>query len=371
MSGISNVLNVAFSTFSQLLAHNPWPVYFRLVNNGEAVELWAGVDTQVYASWATGGDLTAFNELPNEKVEVPSQDDAIALIIGIKRMFDERRTDDSRLRVAFEKSDLSKLNIISPNWADRCTWWYDSVKVEDEIATYGSETGRWNLENSYLIDVFHGRISDEVDLESYRVSVSVNGVEKHEQDPHTGEGDFLVNYEEGYLTFDPPISSGSEVKVSYHYENGSKFVIKPAHGKHLLINAVEVQFSDDTEMRDTVVFQPVGYASIFNPEFNPNTDDPFELFPIPNGKSGGGSKVYKTMYDFINESTYSYPRYKAASPGTWRGFDHEIIIVSWDYTTSTRLFSGYGMQINVFLQHDVPMGGQYCTAAFYCTSDDC
>jgi len=360
MRSIPLQLDVTFSTFKTLAENNLWIIYFKPVDEGNSLCVWAGVRDQVYGSLVSESDMTEYNGLENEKVEVPSQDDAIALIIGLSNIRPTAMTPDRRLRTTAEKISGHKYILTTHNWADKCTWFSKSVKVEDEIASYNSDTGKWDLEHQFIIDTFHGRISNEDDL-PYRVSVTVNESAVAEVDPHTELGDYTVDYESGTLQFVPPIASDSVVKVTYHYSNGSEVIIAPSAGKVLRIMDVEVQVSDDIVINDSVIFQPYGLASVFAPQLGLPEGT---KIPLPGGKN------YKTMQDYLNEASKSYPKYESISAETWRGMNYNVWIHSWGYITTTDLESSKGMEVRVYLEHDDVFGGSFCTATMYCISEE-
>lgn len=279
-------------------------------------------------------------------------------------------TGDKRLRVAIEKSDTKSKTIFSHNWCDRTTWYEQAVRVVDEVATDRGSQTIYDLTNDYFIDIYHGKISDEdvlVDADgyTYRVSVKVNDTDGYtEQDPHYGSGgDYTVNYNDGYITFLTALDAADVVKVTYHYENGSLFTIKPAAGKKLSIETVEVQFSENVILDDTTRFDAFGLVDVFAPQYTPVPYPSGTLIPIK-------EKIYKTMADFQNDSLRAYPKYPSLGGPSWRGMNTPIYVFDWDYLRGNNLHSSYGMEIRVFLEHDVPFGGSFATATFYCVSED-
>jgi hypothetical protein len=149
-----------------------------------------------------------------------------------------------------------KSNQISQNWCDKTTWWYSSIKVTDEVATTTDpERKIWKVVHPFMIDVCHGKLTGERTLTSHRVAVTVGGVAKTEQDPHHGTGDYVVDYAAGTLTFTDAIADGVSPLVSYHYENGSTWIIKPTAGETWRLKGAESQFSDDVIMNDAMVYE--------------------------------------------------------------------------------------------------------------------
>lgn len=278
-------------------------------------------------------------------------------------------TDDMRLRVAIEKSNTSSITIFTQNWCDKTTWYEKSVRVDNEIATDDGAHTVYSLAHDYIIDTGHGKITGEnvlTDSDSfdYRVAVKVNDVDKTEQDPHYGTGgDFTVDYDLGKITFLSALQPSDEVKVTYHYASSGTFTVKPAAGKKLTIEMVEVQFSEDIEINDTVVFRIYGYVDVFAPQYTPVPYPSGTLIPIK-------VVTYKTIMDYINDAVRSYPKYPPIGGSSWRGIQTGLLIFDWDYLRGETLVSAAGIEIRVELEHDEPFGGTVATATFYCSSED-
>jgi len=125
------------------------------------------------------------------------------------------------------------------------------------------------------------------------------------------------------------------------------------------IDLAEVQFSIDIVAKDTVVFQGKGYVQSFAPQYCPNPYPENTLINL------GAPTKYKSISDFLNVSTKSYPIYKAVGGSNWRGMPIDVNVYDWDYISRLVLDSSKGMQIQIKLEHDTPWDGYYSTAAFY------
>lgn len=277
-------------------------------------------------------------------------------------------TADKRPIVALSKPDSTKKTVITHDWTDSTTWTEASVRVVDEVATDGGAHTTYTLAHPNVIDTYHGKLSQEDFLldsggNSYRVGVKVNSVAKTEQDPHSAAGgDFTVDYAAGSVTFLLALQPTDTVTVTYHYATSSVFTVKPETGKSLRVEFAEVQFSDDVVLNDAVVFQPMGLVDVFAPQLMPGVPSGTKI-PL------GNPVIYKTMTDFQNDAVKSYPVYPVLGGPGWRGSQRPVIVFDWDYLSSTVLRSDYGLEIRVFLQHDVALGGYYATATFYCVSE--
>lgn len=279
-------------------------------------------------------------------------------------------TGDGAPILASRKPDAPKLTFITPNWCDKTTWYSSSEYVADEVAGDSGDHTTYELDHQNVIDTYHGKITFEdflVDSEnrSYRVVVKVDDVVKTEQDPHDGSGgDFTVNYGAGTVTFLSALTGTEVVKATYHYENGSTFVVAPIAGKMLMVETVEVQCSDDLEMTDSFTFQAYGFVDVFAPQLMPGVPSGTKI-PL------GDPLRYKTINDIVNDSNHSYPPYPALGGSGWRANTRPLYIFAWDYDVgSTMLYASYGMEIRISLDHDAVCGGTLATATLYCTSED-
>lgn len=272
--------------------------------------------------------------------------------------------------VSLWPTESDRVTIISPNWCDKTTWYRLAVRVVDEVADCDNPLlhTQYSVNHTYLIDSYHGKISQEDSLRdgdgnSFRVQVKVNDVLKAERDPHLGSGgDYSINYVTGVITFFSGLSGNDVVKVTYHYANGSEFALAPASGKSLKITKAEVQFGVDIGLTDSVQFQIYGLVDVFAPQLMPG---------IPSGTKIplGDPIVYKTMADYYNDGNGAYPTLPALGGGGWRGMQQQVVVMPWDYASVTELKSSLGMEIRIKLEHDTPFTGSFATATFYGLSE--
>ena len=273
---------------------------------------------------------------------------------------------DGRIRASSEKTNQSRITIYSPNWCDKTTWYQSSVYVSGETVSLNDSDGYYHLAHQFIIDSYHGKITLEDSLKdpashSFRVSITIDGYAKTEQDPHYGTGgDYVIDYTNGIvkpLSWTPQDSD--TFVATYHYAGSASFTILPTPGKQLLVNMAECQFSTDIVMNDTVTFQVLGYAGVFAPQLGyPYTT----LIPLTSFK-------YKSMSDLYNDAVKAYPIYPPMGGNGWRGMQVSSTVLDWDYVSSTTVNSASGMQVIVSLDHNMPFGGTYATVTFYCTSE--
>jgi hypothetical protein len=80
------------------------------------------------------------------------------------------------------------------------------------------------------------------------------------------------------------------------------------------------------------------------------------------GQPVGYPTDYKTMANFLSEAMAAS---RFPDVGGLGGIAHQI---QWDYIAMTDLLSAYGMELRVWLEGDVPLGGTFATATFECLS---
>lgn len=365
----AQILGISYDVWKSVVQGNNLTAYFHeddgVTEQGSA---FAGTNEYIYTTRVVNETWDDFDGYfpSGTRVNVSRRDDAIANIVGLSNIPERTRTtSDNILRVTSEKpTEGIKLTIISSDWGDPCTWYYKSRKILDGYVLDNINTTAEKLAGTYTkyegygtwIDNFHGRYSDEDYLtndigEVPRLKVYVDGYEKTEVDPHTGEGDFTVDYENAQVIFNSTVGSEAVVSVDAWLAQESTWSIVPNPGTKIIIDYVEVQFSADIKLTDSVVFQ----SWVYNP------------YDLPNKVPYGDPTKYKSMKDYINEANRSYPlvlKTTHQSPG-WRDLQTDYNIYVWDYQSVLEISSSVGAEIRIALEHDVPFEGS-ATAAFYC-----
>lgn len=366
-----NKLHVTYQTIKPIL--NTIPTYYIQLGDGSYTLLVVG-DESMIISHTEGSDVSDFetNFKAGAKATASQDDALVAGAIVNKIPFVKPRLDDGRVRVSSEKTSASTVTFYSHNWCDQTTWYEKAVRVVNESPTNSGDNLTYVLAHKNIIDSFHGKYTNEdfiknADGYSYRVSVTVDSAAKTEQDPHVGSGGhFTVNYDDGYVIFLTTQSPSSTIAVTYHYANGSTFTVKPAAGKALRLGVAEVQFSDNVEINDSVLFQPYGFVEAFAPQYCTTNGGPY---PPGTKIPLGNPLIYKSIQDYLNDSKKSYPTYPALG-SNWRGMPRPCIIMDWEYEGDKVLRYDQGMEIRVYLQHDTVFSGDYSTVTFYCRSEN-
>jgi hypothetical protein len=179
-------------------------------------------------------------------------------------------TSDGAPIMANVKPDRPKLTKISHNFCDKTTWYSTAARVVDEVATDSGDHQHYTLAHT-PVDAYHGKITFEDQLRDaqdyrYRVTVRVDGVIKTEQDPHFASGgDFVIDYADKTIAFLSPLTGTEVVSVTYHKVVDSTYKFGAVPGKNLVVDHVEVQFSDDCVLKDTFLFQAHGPVQLCAP----------------------------------------------------------------------------------------------------------
>lgn len=274
-----------------------------------------------------------------------------------------------------------KVYLHSPNWCNKTTWYEGSEMIVEEtlVDTGDGLTFRSGTNKKNWIDMSHGLMTDEdyliqlagpidtVGHKKWIPIVTVDGVEKTESYLDTMDGDYQIDYRNGRVTFNAS-QTGKEVKATYWAAKSGTFTIAPLPGKILTIVHVELQFSSNIILTDTMIFQAYGYLGAFAPQLVDNVNT-FDNTLIPIGKP----TYYKRASDYINEANGIYPITPAwggtGSQG-WRGLSYELLTFPWNYMTRTDLRADAGMRVLISMAQDNEMIGELATITFYCTSTD-
>lgn len=268
---------------------------------------------------------------------------------------------DERIAVETKKPDASKFSRIysfSVNICDPTTWYVDSKYVDNELV--GVASGQSDFYTSHgwsggcaIIDLHHGKVTEEnllvAPTGSYRIKVTIDGVEKTERECYESTGgDYKVDYLNGIITFFEPPASG-EVRASYFYAPsgvGPIFSVRAPAGKKWIIDAAELQVSDDFEMTDTIV------------------QNVFLTHPIYGRIPAVSNVEYKTFANFLDFTYGSYPVIQPIGSGL-RMCERPTTIMRWEYLTPLELLSSLDMELRSWAKHGRKFGGERFALTVY------
>jgi len=248
------------------------------------------------------------------------------------------------------------------NFCDKTTWYNNSTRTVETLSssdqtTYVAPTA------SVRVNLNHGLISNE-DLigDTYNPVVLVNGEVQTQIISGTAGGGFKYDYNSGSVTFTSSLQPSDVVECSSSVVVGASWTLKPASEEKIRIEDVEIQFDKAVGVTDTVRFQAYGKVNDFAPQYTPVPYPSGTLIPI------GNPSVFKTIYDYINEATKSYPdipQMGGDPENNWRAMRTPLHVFRWEYKASLDLYSSKGMEIRLSLDNETPFSGTYAVTTFY------
>lgn len=258
-----------------------------------------------------------------------------------------------------------RVTLLANNLTDKTSWYADSTKVTDEsLGTGDGTTVEFGLQNQFIIDVTHGKITGEDQLVSpdggsYAPEVKIDGITQNERPfGSSSGGDYVINYRNGSITFESAPPSGASITCTYYYsppDSGSSTYVSPNDGKKLILTTAECMITADVILTDAVI------AAVW--AYNPN--DPPNKIEIEAQRG-----VYKTIKDLINITNGSLPVVPAiggssVSGGNERGSDNDIIQLRWEYSSPIELLSSQGAEIRVYTANHKELQGEHVSFTFY------
>lgn len=258
-------------------------------------------------------------------------------------------------KYATGEGGAARIYAITHNWCDKTTWWYSSVQVINEaVGTGDGSVDVFNLDHDHVIDLEHGKFTDEDDIpdyEDYLLVVKVDGVEQTKRSSfETSGGDYVIDYAEGTLTFADPPPDGDAITASYWYSpttagNSVMEFIIPA-GKIWCVCASEMQFSKDVIMNDTLTFGAYIGETLVGPKTR-----------------------HKTIGAFLDLSYGSFSVIPAIG-GSARGMAQDTVLLRVDYHTMDVLPGDLGVVLKAWAEGDNEFGGERATATLYIIEKD-
>jgi hypothetical protein len=312
---------------------------FKLKNNKATADVWKGMTIQpgtyytiqteaerisyVSDSFKTFPDVGSGDLIVNDgdaDIEDPIAGWDYLQKNNIVVSLNESHTGDGITQVALRKSyrDSSR-SFTTPDYSNPCTWYFNKTQVTGETLTTSDDTiynsGRdvtdWN---HYWMDWRRIPNNARVDYPELKLKVYKN-------DALITTG-YTVDSTNGVITFGTANDPADVIKVDYCYGIDASFELAPVAGKKLLVDYVEVQFSQGCTFNGDI---PLMFQAIYNgPAIAPlgiplNTDVAVKNYE------------YYDADDFLNEST-----------GTMVGesfgrLTKQYLVLPWSYLTGHTL----------------------------------
>ena len=257
----------------------------------------------------------------------------------------------------------------SHNFCDKTTWYEQSTRIiSQSLTTSGSANKIFNSPTAShvnWIDLEHGKVHNEDDFkDAYKVNVRVDGVEKTQRIwDEDSSGDFKVlDYVSGAIEFFEAVTGS--VEADFSIANGSAWTFSLPAGYQCHIEDAEGQFSEDSILNDSIIFQVHGYVDVFAPQLLTTNGGPYP----PGTKIPIKSSSFKSLSQVIDEAKGSYPVIPAL--GGPRGLLSPIYGLPFRYGTIRTLRDSYGMEMKIFLENDRACEGSRITVTFFSTLEE-
>ena len=246
-----------------------------IVTNGDAIQVHfvgssdiaqSDVDLIQGASYPTpvGGLIAAHDATPAAEP---------ALTVQLDAAYHQKTPEGLFLVSPMKSFEIPSVAYCTPNYADKTTWWYESTRVTDEVATDSGDGKTWTLANGAdpLVCVYRltdGDLTNHLySPASYRVIVKRNGVDIS-ADEYGYEGGstasgktypYQVNYTTGAITFDVS-QAGQSITASYSKGLYGRFRLTAPAGHKLCLEHVELQFTTE----HGAWLSPMEFVAIFD-----------------------------------------------------------------------------------------------------------
>jgi len=265
---------------------------------------------------------------------------------------------------------------VTHNFCDSCTWWQESIEVQDGTTTSsGSETVYTLDSEDSMIDVRHGRLPFEDTVTEATVApngntmtnlvpvVKVNDValDQANEDADSGDDRYTIDYESGSVAFEVARQQGDAVTVSYRKPGSSLYTFKPPAGKKWNFEDAEIDASEDVDM--TAPFRTAIHGSH-------TTITGGSIVEV-------GSRTYKSFHDFQAAARRFWGPLPSGFGGTG-GISSPKWTFEWQYARSDLFYATANyVDKNIDSQKvtfnraegrvvgDVPYGGHFLTLTYY------
>ena len=249
------------------------------------------------------------------------------------------------------------ISLVTPDLADRTSWYQKSVQVVDEILTDSGDGLTFNSAHTWWVNIYgkltythkqipkrDGSFGKHAD---WAVVVKVNDVVQ--------SSGYTVNYIDGKITFGAT-TAGSAVKVTYWHTDGvtnyGEWLLVPPAGKKYIVEHVEVQLSTDMQLPSPIRMEIWAGSTLATygsfPEY---------LFDAGYGQMRAD---YRGMRDLINAANLGQGVIQHAGD-----LQNDVIVIPFNYVQAFILNSAQGALFRITNINNVPAIGELLTATFY------
>jgi len=247
--------------------------------------------------------------------------------------------DLGNLSVASDKPIGFVVDEVTPNLADKTTWWNDATPLVD-VTMENSDGGtyeEYKLPSAVggdqtILDFIHGHLTNEdlinmtltaawqqalgSDASAHPV-IKVDGTLKVEDEPFGGaQHDYSVDYETGRVTFHSALSGSDVVTISCGLPGTWTLIIQPGANQTIQILQGEVQWSNNVILKDSIIQDVEIY------------DEDTEQWVVDTMPSGLPKReITKTIMDLLNRSYGNYPTIPKMGGTEGRGIPSDVMQV--------------------------------------------
>jgi hypothetical protein len=341
------------------------------VDEGEAYNIIA-FDAQVYRTCSINkSDAQEFEEVYRKDAPVGHFESDGTPILSLR----QKQADGVPI-FAESPRDGSEWVIGSHNFCDPCTWFGDSVRVDNETLTDSGDGLTFNSDNVNWIDMSSGRMhNDDIwveiqkmmnpnDPHGYAVVVKVDGVEV-DRCPDFSEtgGDYWVDYDAGNVVF-LSSQSGKTVTASYSYATSNIFRVVPMPGKILVIEDAECDISIDTHMNQAIIYSAWHFDG---QQYVMDMAAQYKRSVQINVEARGCYPIFIAIGASEEELQISdLKEFRRKS----RGMKYARQGAPFQYATAKKLRSSWGQEVRVFTSGTEPLPGEHVSVTFYCLDKD-
>ena len=251
--------------------------------------------------------------------------------------------------------------VFSGAFTKKETWYAQAIQISGEVVGVGDGiTTVFNLDHGTnvnaderIADCWNGLITDDHLIKTpsgttggYVPVVKLDGITQTQKKTYKtlGDSEYSIDYSIGTITFGTAPTSSVTITADYWYVPGSANIvikIKPPSGKRWLIEFAEVQFSENINITDTIIFAPyIGDMLV------------------------GAETRYLNIGNFLDVSVGAFSQIPALG-GSPRGLSNPTRILRWDYVSPIELNSTIGVELRIYLEDGIEFGGERATVSFY------
>lgn len=297
------------------------------------------------------------------------------LLVGLRSFTNTNGVMLVEPSIRYGSPDETSSTYCSHDFSDPTTWYQRSQRHLEETPTT-SDHFSYQLAhfpvingNSYKL---YGREnampmpdSSFTGRAQFQLEIKINGNTVLQNDVNYA---WTINYMTGQLIFTNRIPNDDIVTVNYSAISEqdpfpSRYILKPPTGKMLVVEHVEIQFSETVIINDDIVFSLWAGLPI---EQSPA----YGLPQYVNSPMNPWRQSYRCAHDFVNNGNEGQG-YIAPFGGTERGLSSNTLVFPFKYIQAFPVESKWNSELHIELAHNLPYGNaDIATCSFYTSLKD-